>query len=53
MALPRWAAPLDFRGLDLGLTEFDVMADLDPNWIGWAAEVIAEAAVAADHEVAA
>ena len=40
MSTPTWAAPLSFEGLELNLTELDVMADLDPNWIGWAAEMV-------------
>lgn len=44
MSAPTWATPLNFDGLDLNLSELDVMADLDPNWIGWTAETIANAA---------
>lgn len=44
MTAPRWAEPLSFDGLELNLTELDLMADLDPYWIGWAAEAVAAAA---------
>jgi hypothetical protein len=50
MTAPTWPAPLTFADLDLHLSDLDVMADLDPNWIGWAAEAVAVAA--ADSEVA-
>ncbi len=45
MSTPTWAAPLSFDGLDLHLSELDLMADLDPDWIRWAAEAIAAAAL--------
>ena len=45
MSAPTWATPLTFDGLDLNLSELDVMADLDPDWIGWTAETIATAAL--------
>lgn len=44
MSAPTWAAPLNFDNLELHLSELDVMADLDPDWIGWTAETIANAA---------
>jgi hypothetical protein len=44
MSASSWAIPIGFEGLDLHLSELDVMADLDPYWIGWAAEAIATAA---------
>jgi hypothetical protein len=44
MSAPSWATPIGFEGLDLQLSDLDVMADLDPDWIGWAAEAIAAAA---------
>ena len=53
MSTPTWASPLSFDGLDLQLSELDLMADLDPYWVGWAAEAVAAAALAADDEAAA
>lgn len=62
MTAPRWAEPLSFDGLELNLSELDLMADLDPYWIGWAAEAVTGAALGllrdegvatADGEVAA
>jgi hypothetical protein len=53
MRAPTWATPLSFQGLALDLTEFDLMADLDPYWIGWAAEAIVESAARAQAETAA
>jgi hypothetical protein len=41
MSALSWATPIGFEGLDLHLSDLDVMADLDPDWIGWAAEVTA------------
>jgi hypothetical protein len=53
MSTPSWAAPLGFDGLDLHLSEVDLLVDLDPYWIGWAAEaVVAAAGAAADEEPA-
>ena len=52
MSTPTWAAPLSFDGLDLHLSELDLMADLDPYWVGWAAEAVAAAALHAADEVA-
>jgi hypothetical protein len=41
MGTPKWASRLSFDGLALHLSELDLMADLDPDWIGWSAEVVA------------
>lgn len=41
MSAPTWATPLSFDGLELNLSELDVLADLDPYWIAWAAETVA------------
>ena len=48
MSAPTWATPLSFGGLELNLSELDLMVDLDPYWIGWAAEMVVAAAAAAD-----
>ncbi len=46
MSAPTWVTPLSFDGLHLDLTAFDLLADLDPNWIGWAAEAVVAASEA-------
>ena len=50
MSTRTWSARLHFEELDLHLSEIDVMADLDPYWIGWAAEAAATAALAAQAD---
>ena len=46
MSTRTWSPRLHFEGLDLHLSDLDLMADLDPYWIGWAAEAAATADVA-------
>ena len=50
MSTRTWSARLHFEELDLHLSESDLMADLDPYWIGWAAETVASAALAVQGE---
>ena len=50
MSTRTWSARLHFEELDLHLSESDLMADLDPYWIGWATEAVASAALAVHGE---